>query len=609
MPFIERHPDQPHRVILHTSYVDRLLVRELPGSGHIKRGGEDHWTAPLSWATCVIARGLFRDTLQVGPQLSAWAWEEYRQRVHPCLDLRLRTEPLIPHQDTDLYPFQRAGVEFLDQAQCALLADDMGSGKTVQIIRTLKRKYDRGDLVFPALVICPNSLKLNWRREFLRWWLDGPSLRVIDGSAAQRRQQLETSADITIINYEALKLHTRLSGYGSIRLKRCTTCDPDLPPLPENAPSRCEHCPKELNETAWVTIILDEAHKIKDPDSKQTRAVWGVSRDAHYRYALTGTPIEKDPSELWGILHFLDKNEYPTKSKFIDRYCEKSFNPFGGMEVLGLNPHTREEFFSIVDPRMRRLPREVILPQLPPLIHTERYVEMGAKQGRAYRQMQKRMAVKIDEEILTATNPLAKLGRLMQFAQAFITLDVIKDEDQEINLEEVVTLTEPSNKIDALIDLLEEIGPDEPLVVFAASRQLIDLAAHKLSRLKVPYGLVTGGQHAYEREQVIQDFQAGRIRVFLGTIAAAGEGITLTRARKLVFLSRHWRSTLNEQAERRIHRIGSEHHDMVEIIDIISVNTVEERQRHLLATKMVNLEEIVRDRMMIDYLLGVKESW
>ena len=144
---------------------------------------------------------------------------------------------------------------------------------------------------------------------------------------------------------------------------------------------------------------------------------------------------------------------------------------------------------------------------------------------------------------------------------------------------------------------------DEPAVVFAQSRQLIELAAKRLDKEKISYTMIVGGQSADEREASKTSFQDGKVRVILCTIAAGGIGITLTRAGTAIFLQRSWSMVDNAQAEDRVHRIGSEIHDKINIIDILSIGTLEERQRLVLSTKEERLEEVLRDRDTLARLL------
>ena len=504
-----------------------------------------------------------------------------------------------------MYPFQEAGALFLAFAKKAMLLDSMGTGKTRQTIETLKLIWTMGDNPFPAIVVCPNNMTLTWKKEFERWW-PGVECVVIgheEGKktklgAVGRRKQIESPAHVKIINYESVRSHSRLAPYGSIRLRRCEVCDPTLVGMKGYTQARCEHCKKELNQITWKTVIVDEAHRLKEPKTKQTRSCWALRTDETEQvFALTGTAIANAPHDLYGALHLISPKEFPSRVKYIDRYTLTSFNIFGGMQVLGLREDTKKEFFDIVDPRMRRMPKEAVLPHLPKKTYSERYVAMPKKQGDAYRQMEQGLIAQVGEGLAVAMNPLVQLTRLTQFASA----------NAEITDEGEIRLAEPSNKIDALMDLLNDMG-DDPLVVFAQSRQLIELAAKRLEKADISYELIVGGQTAEERERAKDNFQSGRVRVILCTIAAGGIGITLTRAATACFLQRSWSMVDNSQAEDRVHRIGSEIHDKVEIIDIISIGTLEERQRTMLGQKADRLEEVMRDKETLLRLLGEENS-
>ena len=420
------------RVWLWSEYRDKELVKLLPGS----RWDNDakQWHAPLSWSTCKAMRGIFGDRLLVGPNLTAWAQREVDERVNPCLELR---NAVNGPGDEALYPFQRPGVQFLVTARQALLADEMGTGKTVQVAVALRTLVEMGEDPFPCLVIAPNAVKTHWKRELEKWFPD-IDVQVIAGGAAKRRKIIDGIKHVGIINYEATWRHSRLTGYGSIRLKDA------------------EKEPKELNAVPWRTVIVDEAHRIKNPKAKQTRAVWqlGHQDTVLYRWALTGTPMANAPDDLWSILHFVNQREWPAKSKFVDRYCLVSWNPFGGLDVVGIRPVMKDEFYAVLDPRMRRMPKDLVLPFLPPKVRSTREAPMTAKQAKAYKQMEQQMVADLSDDdgesgvdFVAATVPIARATRLMQFSSAFA----------ELNPEGEVRLTDPSNKVDAMMEVIEEL--------------------------------------------------------------------------------------------------------------------------------------------------------
>ena len=580
-------------VIIHTEWRFKELCKSIPGSKWDPK--EQQWRVPTSWATCLALRSTFRDDLVIGPRLAEWAGQEVATRINPANELR-ELEVIEDGFNEDLFPHQRAGVKFLAVARRALLADEPGLGKTAQAIRALKELQDRGEDVFPALIVCPNTLKKNWKREFERWW-PGVDVEVIKGSATQRRKIFEESADVYVINWESLRSHSRLSGYGSIALAKCTECGGHDDRVSEN---RCEVHLRELNNIDFKAVIADEIHRSKEPKSKQTRALWAATGDADIRFALTGTPIANNVLDMWSILHWLSPDEWPSKTRWIDRMINTMMNAFGGMMVLGVKPHMEQEFYAAINPRMRRMLKQKVLPWLPDMLFERKDVEMSTKQKKAYDQMRDLMIAELEDgESVTAPSPLTQTIRLLQFASSFAEMSV-----DETTGESKVTLVGPSCKVDAVMDDIKngDFG-DDSVAVCAVSRQLIDLLSAEMTKEKIPHGLITGAQSEDERQQAVDDFQSGKIKWILFTAQAGGVGITLTAARRLIMLQRPWSLVDHKQALDRVHRIGSEIHDSIMISDYVTEGTIEERVIQVLETKADNFEQIVRDKAQLLSLL------
>ena len=580
-------------VIIHTEWRFKELCKSIPGSKWDPK--EQQWRVPTSWATCLALRSTFRDDLVIGPRLAEWAGQEVATRISPANELR-ELEVIEDGFNEDLFPHQRAGVKFLAVARRALLADEPGLGKTAQAIRALKELQDRGEDVFPALIVCPNTLKKNWKREFERWW-PGVDVEVIKGSATQRRKIFEESADVYVINWESLRSHSRLSGYGSIALAKCTECGGHDDRVSEN---RCEVHLRELNHIDFKAVIADEIHRSKEPKSKQTRALWTATGDADIRFALTGTPIANNVLDMWSILHWLSPDEWPSKTRWIDRMINTMMNAFGGMMVLGVKPHMEQEFYAAINPRMRRMLKKKVLPWLPEMMFERKDVEMSTKQKKAYDQMRDLMIAELEDgESVTAPSPLTQTIRLLQFASSFAEMSV-----DETTGESKVTLVGPSCKVDAVMDDIKngDFG-DDSVAVCAVSRQLIDLLSAEMTKEKIPHGLITGAQSEDERQQAVDDFQSGKIKWILFTAQAGGVGITLTAARRLIMLQRPWSLVDHKQALDRVHRIGSEIHDSIMISDYVTEGTIEERVIQVLETKADNFEQIVRDKAQLLSLL------
>lgn len=590
MPVSVELEETSKHIIINADWRFKELCKSIPGSGYDAK--TQMWKVPVSWSACLALRSTFKSDLEIGPKLTDWASTERSTRVDPAN--QLRNLEFLPdgEGDQDLFPHQRAGVKFLSTAKRALLADEPGLGKTAQAIRSLKYLQSQGEQVFPALIVCPNTLKKNWSREFKKWWPDsGLNIEIITGTAAQRRKQFEKeNVDVYIINWESLRTHSRLSAYGSIALAKCIECGGHDERTTLN---KCEVHKRDLNLVDFKSVIADEMHRSKDPKSKQSRALWAATGDANVRFALTGTPIANNVLDLWAILHWIAPEEWPSKTRWIDRMVDTMLNAFGGMMVLGVKSHMESEFHATVDPRMRRMLKSNVLPWLPEMMFERRDVEMSTKQAKAYKQMRDNMIAELESgETLVAASVLTQTTRLSQFASSFA--EIVVDENSG---EPKAILAEPSCKVDALLDDIKngDFG-DDSVAVCAVSRQLIELLSARLTKEKIPHGLITGAQNEDERQKAVDDFQSGKIKWVLFTAQAGGVGITLTAARRLVMLQRPWSLVDHKQAIDRIHRIGSEIHDSVIVMDYVTEGTIEERVLQVLETKAENFEQIVRDK-------------
>ncbi|MGL4998036.1 MAG: DEAD/DEAH box helicase [Cetobacterium sp.] len=590
--------DAKNRINIDIPWRYKDLCKSIPGVSWDSKTSV--WSMPVSWSGCLALRSTFRDELTIGPELGAWATHERVSRIDPTNMLREALE-FPGSTNTDLYPHQQAGIEFLATAKRALLADEPGLGKTAQAIRGLAKLYEQGEDVFPALVVCPNTLKKNWEREFAKWW-PGIRVQVIGGTATQRRKQFasytapvdgDPRPHVIVMNWESLRTHSRLERYGSISLARCPECGGESGKV---SVTRCEVHKRELNEIDFKSVIADEIHRSKDPKSKQTRALWAASGAAEIRFALTGTPIANNVIDLWPILHWLDPTEWPSKTRWIDRMVDTMLNTFGGMLVLGIKPHMRKEFYDTINPRMRRMLKAVVLPNLPEVTVERRDVEMSTKQKKAYNDMRDFMIAELEDgATLSAPSVLTQTIRLLQFASSYATQDINPDTGDI-----VTTLAEPSCKIDALMDDITsgDFG-DDSIAVSAVSRQLIELLSARLTKAGIAHGLITGKQDADERQQAVDDFQSGKIKWILFTAQAGGVGITLTAARRLIRLQRPWSLVDDKQVNDRVHRIGSEIHDNIIITDYVTTGTIEERVREVLEGKADSFEQVVNDKAQL----------
>ena len=532
---------------------DHLAMKRIPGTRH--KAKEDLWLVPATWPAMLQMASIFGNEIEA----TATARTEALRLQHQAKHRHCRASHL--HMDPRLYPFQQDGVSFL-RSGSSLLGDEMGLGKTIQALQAT---------MGPALVVTTNSMTHKWASECAEW---GGTLEplVLEGGPKARAEIFEQVGDRTllIMNWEKLILHSRQAAFGSVGAK----------------PGKDE----SLNEFTWATTIADEAHRAKDPMSQQTRALWAVGQCSDRRIAMTGTPMADSPDDLWSIMHFVSPEEWPTRGKFRERYCEMRDNGFG-IENVGIRREMMAEFDAIFQPRFLRRTKTEVLPDLPDKTFVTVPLEMAPKQKAAYKSMAEEFIALIDGDLLVATDILSQLGRLRQLASA---TPVIEDG-------EVVAMGAPSNKLDALEDILSE---KRGVVVFAESRKLIEFIGSELEKKKggkkarPPYkvGYITGAYGAAMRQRYVDAFQAGELDVMLCTMAGK-EGVTLTRADTLVYVQLPQSNIDYLQSQDRIHRIGQESN--VTVIILSSEGTADETVAANLERKNDRLQQVVRDNARV----------
>lgn len=177
-----------------------------------------------------------------------------------------------------------------------------------------------------------------------------------------------------------------------------------------------------------------------------------------------------------------------------------------------------------------------------------------------------------EDQPVMAPVSVAKMVRLEQFTAAYAEVDPITG---------AVRLMDPSAKLDALMDLLDDT--EGQVVVFTKFKQMVPLIRSRLHHAHISHAILTGDTPQMLRGESVDNFQCGIQRVFVGTIAAGGVGITLTAADTVVFLDRDWSPAMNAQAEDRLHRQGQK--NAVHVIDIIASDTVDRRKGESLQLK------------------------
>lgn len=564
----------------------RLMATTTPLTRNSKPAGG--LVVPLSWSATVQFASMFGHAWKPQARLATWIADQITARTSssaPDPALWNLPEGLVPRS------YQISAAAMIADQGGALLLDEMGTGKTPSAILGISELARRGKKPFPCIVVCPASVADSWVDHFRRW---SPGIRVVAwrGTPAVRRGLIGTS-DVYVTSYD--------------------TC--------RNDASKAAVKDAPLMALKARTIISDEMHRLKSRSSKQSQAVRRLAKKCAFFVGLSGTPITHHPGNLWPALTCLDSDAWPSYERWANRYLRTIPGDYG-VTVLGLHPHFEPEFRLGLLGQTRRVAKADVLTELPPKIYSVRTVALPPEWRQAYDAMESDMLASLpDGEELSVMGVLAQLTRLSQLACApadvETTVEVVTTAglDEEI-VHTKVSLKAPSWKVDALLDVLEErcdpegggsAGDGEQVVCFAPSRQLMTLAGEAAAGAGYRVGYIVGGQSMAERTEVIRRFQIGggaELDLLCVTTAAGGEGITLTAARTCVFLQRPWSMGEAVQCEDRLHRIGAEVHDSIEVIDVVAANTIDTRVRAVIREKGKQFSDLVQDPRIVAGLLG-----
>lgn len=512
-----------------------------------KDTGQDYWTGAIAWNTIVALGAEFGKVPDFTPHAELEPVLDWYTK-HETYASWLAGQHEVPHRNERLFPYQTTGVRWLVDLQRVILADEMGTGKTIQALVALNDiSLSAGR---PAVVVCPTSTLYMWEAECATW-CPSRTPYVVAGTKRQQEKAVEAAAAdpsaLVIVSWGLLAKVTKLEWYGGAK-----------------ALSAAEKSDNLLQAFDFEVCIFDEAHRAKDPASKRSMAAKQLRRNASYVWLLTGTPLANVPGDAWALLNLADPAEWTSRSKFNDRYVFSIETQYGAKPVDWADG-TRAEINRHLARYVLRRRKVDVLPDLPPKTYQVRKVELAGKQKTAYNKLRKDQLLLLDGEFLSATNPLELLSYSSMAASA---TPVLQDG-------RIVELGTPSNKLDALLDIMSEMDPNEQFVVFAESKKLLDLVAARLERDGEAIMRIDGSVEPRMRQALIDGFQAGRSRIALVTLAAGSEGITLTAAQTAIFLQRSYSMLTNRQAEDRIHRPGQTG-DHVTIIDVVSQGTVDE---------------------------------
>ena len=416
-----------------------------------------------------------------------------------------------------------------------ILADDMGLGKSLQVIAMLtSSKRDR-----PSIIVCPTTLILNWVNELTKF---APDLKVLPvmGTFEERKALLMQAADcdVAITSYELIRRDDAL-----------------------------------YKDIDFLYAIVDEAQFIKNPETKNARAVKTLNSD--YRFALTGTPIENSLAELWSIFDFIMPRYLGSYGKFRETY---------ETEILRGNDSAYTRLKKLVSPFILRRLKSAVLGELPPKMESNIVTAADEEQRKLY---DANLALVKQSVAGDGINKVVVLSMLTKLRQLCCHPALVYPE-----------YGGNSAKLDACLELLESAtSGGHKVLVFSQFTSMLDVIRKKLVEMNLSHYILKGDTPKTERMRLVNRFNTDDTNVFLISLKAGGTGLNLTGADVVIHYDPWWNESVMNQATDRAYRIGQNR--SVQVYKLILENTVEE--------KIVKLQE--KKSALSSLMVGGENAW
>ena len=424
----------------------------------------------------------------------------------------------------DLLPYQMDGVAFAVGAGRAILADDMGLGKTIQGIGVAELLAREADIA-KVLIICPASLKSQWRNEIHRFC--DRDCQLVMGTAEERANQYGSDCFFTVCNYEQV-----------LR---------DILPI---------------ERAKWDLIILDEGQRIKNWETKTSRIVKGLQ--SPFALVLSGTPLENRLDDLFSVTEFIDDRRLGPAFRFFNRH--RVVDEKG--KVLGYK--NLAELRRNLEPVLLRRTRASVMRDLPPRTTEIIRIAPTAEQADLHDEYMRVVTMIVNKKYITEMD-------LLRLQKALLACRMSADSTF------LVGKKEPgySSKLEALDNLLEQLfsEQDRKAVLFSEWTTMLNLIEPLLEKHKIRYVRLDGSVPQKKRQQLVHTFQKDPdCRLFI-TTNAGSTGLNLQAADTVINVDLPWNPAVLEQRISRAHRMGQKR--AVQVFVLVTENTIEER---LLAT-------------------------
>lgn len=420
-----------------------------------------------------------------------------------------------------------------------ILADDMGLGKTIQTLVFILSEREQGSK--PTLVVAPTSVVYNWQDEAARFT---PDLKVVvvTGTPRERRDLVQQAreADLVITSYALLRRDVEL--YQDVSFGYC---------------------------------FLDEAQQIKNPGSLSSKAVKQIQARGYF--ALTGTPLENNLTELWSVFDFVMRGYLLSHRQFSQKYEQ----PIVKNQEQGALEGLQKQITPFI---LRRLKRDV-LQELPPKIESRVLIDLTREQKQVYLAYLQRAKGEFETVVTSggfARNQIKILSLLTRLRQICC---------------HPATFLENYQGDSGKLEYLQETIPDaiaggHRILLFSQFTGALEIIRQYFDSVGVNYLYLDGATPVKERGRLVQDFNQGRGEVFLISLKAGGTGLNLTGADMVIHYDPWWNPAVEEQATDRAYRIGQK--NSVQVIKLITRGTIEESIYELQQKKKAMIDTVLQ---------------
>ena len=448
-----------------------------------------------------------------------------RENIRRCklVEEKYNNEQLDILLNTQLYPYQKEGIRFAAKAGRAIIADEMGLGKTIQAIGTAELLLREG-FVDNILIVCPTSLKYQWKREIERF--THREVLVIEGLHTRRLKQYKMPQPYKIVSYNSV-------------------CN-DL---------------KVLRRMETDMVIMDEVQRLKNWDTQIARAARHIN--SQYTVLLSGTPLENKLEELYSIVELADQFALAPYYKFRNDHilCDETGKVIGYQNLNAIKKRLQHIM-------IRRRKSDVHL-QLPGRMDQNLFVPMTKEQREMHEEFKSGVAALVLKwKRMHFLSEKDRKRLLLLLSQMRMVCDSTFILDQQSRYD---------TKIDELMNILDSylVGGNGKVVVFSGWERMTRLVAQELTQRGVRFEYLHGGIPSAKRKDLVNNFtDQPDSRVFLSTDAGS-TGLNLQAASLIVNLDLPWNPAVLEQRIARIYRIGQQRN--IQVINLVSADSFEEQ--------------------------------